>query len=449
MHSISSIRLVLCGLMIGLILVFCSQSFAQVGVGIYVNFAPPDLPVYDQPECPGPDYIWTPGYWAWTEDTGYYWVPGTWVMAPEPGYYWTPGYWAGGGNGFFFTPGYWGPVIGFYGGIDYGYGYFGHGYEGGRWDNGRFYYNRTVNNVNVNVIHNTYNTTVVNNTVTRVSYNGGEGGLSARPTAQEQAATRERHIAAVSAQTQHVEAARSNPEMRASANNGRPPIAATAHPGAFQGNGVVAARQAGTVHGPALGTRQAQNQPNNGRPVPRPGAAPQQERPPAPQQERPQVQQQERPRPSQQERPPVPQPERPQGQQQERPPAQRQVPEPPNHENRPNPTHPNDIPPAQHSAPPNSGNSKLDQKYQKQQQKLDNQQSKERQQLQQQQDRDHQRIAQQQANEAQKQQMEQKHQQQTQQMMQRHEQQTQHMQSRQQAPPAPPVHAASRPPEQK
>ena len=181
MHSISSIRLVLCGLMIGLILVFCSQSFAQVGVGIYVNFAPPDLPVYDQPECPGPDYIWTPGYWAWTEDTGYYWVPGTWVMVPEPGYYWTPGYWAWGGNGFFFTPGYWGPVIGFYGGIDYGYGYFGHGYEGGRWDNGRFYYNRTVNNVNVNVIHNTYNTTVVNNTVTRVSYNGGEGGLSARP----------------------------------------------------------------------------------------------------------------------------------------------------------------------------------------------------------------------------------------------------------------------------
>src|ERR1700756_2917681 len=220
MHSISSIRFVLCGLMIGLVLVFCSQSFAQVGVDVSVNFAPPDLPVYDQPECPGPDYIWTPGYWAWADDIGYYWIPGTWVMAPEPGYYWTPGYWAWGGNGFFFTPGYWGPVVGFYGGIDYGYGYFGHGYEGGRWDNGRFYYNRSVNNVNVNVVRNVYNTTVVNNTVTRVSYNGGNGGVTARPTAQEQSATRERHMPAVSAQTQQIQAARSNPELRASSNHG-------------------------------------------------------------------------------------------------------------------------------------------------------------------------------------------------------------------------------------
>src|ERR1700756_4377330 len=24
---------------------------------------PPELPVYDQPPAPGPDYIWTPGYW--------------------------------------------------------------------------------------------------------------------------------------------------------------------------------------------------------------------------------------------------------------------------------------------------------------------------------------------------------------------------------------------------
>src|SRR5262249_35498348 len=94
MHSISSIRFLVCGLMIGLMLVLCSQSFAQVGVGIYVNLAPPDLPVYDQPECPGPDYIWTPGFWAWSDDIGYFWVPGTWVLAPEPGYYWTPGYWA-------------------------------------------------------------------------------------------------------------------------------------------------------------------------------------------------------------------------------------------------------------------------------------------------------------------------------------------------------------------
>ena len=56
-------------------------SFAQIAASITV--APPELPVYEQPMCPGDGYIWTPGYWAW--DSEYYWVPGTWVMAPEPG----------------------------------------------------------------------------------------------------------------------------------------------------------------------------------------------------------------------------------------------------------------------------------------------------------------------------------------------------------------------------
>ena len=51
--------------------------------------------------------------------------------------------------------------------------------------------------MNVTEIHNVYNTTVINNTtVTRVSYNGGNGGISARPTAQEEAAAQERHIRA-------------------------------------------------------------------------------------------------------------------------------------------------------------------------------------------------------------------------------------------------------------
>ena len=54
---------------------------------------------------------------------------------------------------------------------------------------------RAVNRVNVTNIHNVYNTTVVNNvTVNRVSYNGGNGGINARPTAAQEAAVRERHI---------------------------------------------------------------------------------------------------------------------------------------------------------------------------------------------------------------------------------------------------------------
>jgi hypothetical protein len=59
-----------------------------------INIAPPPLPVYEQPPCPGDGYLWTPGYWAYAEE-GYFWVPGTWVLIPEPGYLWTPGYWAG------------------------------------------------------------------------------------------------------------------------------------------------------------------------------------------------------------------------------------------------------------------------------------------------------------------------------------------------------------------
>ena len=418
MQSIFNIRVVLFGLMVGLILVFCAQSFAQVGIAISVNFPPPDLPVYDQPLCPGPDYIWTPGYWAWDEDDGYYWVPGTWVLAPEPDYYWTPAYWAWEGNSYRFFPGYWGPVIGFYGGINYGHGYFGHGYEGGRWERGHFYYNRSVTNVNVTEIHNVYNTTIVNNTVNRVSYNGGRGGISARPTTREETALRERHISAVAAQTQHMQAARSNPEMRASSNRGRPPIAATARPGAFR-EGAVAAREGGTVHGPVGGRQEGHG-----------AATPEQAHAPATQERNTRV-----PEPPASARAEEHQPSR-------------------NENARPTYTHPSEIPHPERSPAPNTGNAKMDQKYQKQQEKLANQQAQDRQKLQQRQDQEHQRVAQQRANEAQqqeqKQQMEQRHQEQTQQMMQRHEQQSQKLESRQQPhqQQAPPVHANSHPPEQ-
>src|SRR4051812_14202046 len=55
-----------------LILAIPASSFA--GVFVSVTVAPPVLPVYVQPACPGDGYIWTPGYWAYGPD-GYYWVP--------------------------------------------------------------------------------------------------------------------------------------------------------------------------------------------------------------------------------------------------------------------------------------------------------------------------------------------------------------------------------------
>ncbi len=86
-------------------------------------------------------------------------------------------------------------------------------------------------NVNVVNIHNVYNETVVNRgPENRVAYNGGNGGVTARPTPQEEAAARERHLPPIAAQTQHRDEARTNPQLRASANQGRPPIAATERP---------------------------------------------------------------------------------------------------------------------------------------------------------------------------------------------------------------------------
>jgi len=216
---------------------------AHAGVFVSVSIAPPPLPVYVQPPLPGPGYIWTPGYWAWGDD-GYYWVPGTWVLAPFVGALWTPGYWGWNGGVYIFHNGYWGPRVGFYGGIDYGYGYGGRGYDGGYWRGGGFYYNRSVNHV-TNNITNVYNRTVINNTVVnRTSYNGGPRGIAAHATPQQQAWANERHTAPVAAQLQQRTMASHMQSMRASVNHGMPPIAATPRPGAFNVHGATPAAMA-------------------------------------------------------------------------------------------------------------------------------------------------------------------------------------------------------------
>jgi hypothetical protein len=238
-----------------LLLAIPAASFAQIRVGVAITVGPPALPIYEQPICPGDGYLWTPGYWAWDDGFGdYYWVPGTWVLAPEAGFLWTPGYWGWRDGGFFWNEGFWGPTVGFYGGIYYGFGYFGHGFYGGRWDGGHFFYNTAVMHVNVTDIHNVYvDKTVINNTtINRVSYNGGQGGIVARPTSEEEAAAHERHIPPVAAQTEHANAARSNPEMRAKANHGDPPVKATARPGDFSARAGEAGRETGGDHPSAV-----------------------------------------------------------------------------------------------------------------------------------------------------------------------------------------------------
>src|ERR1700733_12235554 len=112
---------------------------AQIGVGISIHVGPPALPVYEQPLCPGDGYIWTPGYWAYGP-AGYYWVPGVWVMPPSVGVLWTPGYWGFAGGLYGWHAGYWGPHVGYYGGINYGFGYAGVGFVGRYWSGGDFSY---------------------------------------------------------------------------------------------------------------------------------------------------------------------------------------------------------------------------------------------------------------------------------------------------------------------
>jgi hypothetical protein len=73
-----------------------------------------------------------------------------------------------------------------------------------------------------------------------------------------------------------------------------------------------------------------------------------------------------------------------------------------------NPVHPKDLPAYQRPAAPNTGNTKLDQKYQKQQEDMARKQDQQRQKLQQQQDREHQQYTKQNANEARNQQLEQR-----------------------------------------
>lgn len=204
---------------------------------------PPPLPVYDQPPAPAPNYLWTPGYWSYAPG-GYYWVPGAWIAAPYTGALWTPGYWSVWHHRYGYHPGYWGRHIGFYGGVVYGFGYYGSGYHGGYWRGNDFCYNEAVNRVNVLNVRNVYNrsvivnNTVINNTIVnnqnvtlnRVSYNGGTGGVQARPAPAEIAAYRGPRVPAMTSQLLNQRSAAQNRQQFFRENGGRPAVPAAPRP---------------------------------------------------------------------------------------------------------------------------------------------------------------------------------------------------------------------------
>jgi len=228
-----SLSAIIATLLIAAVPLAASAQFS-VGVGFTIGSPPPPIPYYSQPPAPYPNYQWQPGYWAWGP-AGYYWVPGTWVAPPSVGLYWTPGYWgAGVGGGYGWNAGYWGATVGFYGGINYGYGYPGTGFYGGVWNGGGFAYNTAVMNVNRTVIHNTYNKTIINkgnfcNHCNNVSYNGGKGGITAKPTPA-QLDARRHGIPPTTVQREHAQAAAQNRNLYAGVNHGKPPVTAVDKP---------------------------------------------------------------------------------------------------------------------------------------------------------------------------------------------------------------------------
>ena len=229
MQLLRSARWLLLALLVSL---FPASSQAQIS--ITVGFAPPMLPVYEQPLCPEPNLMWVPGYWAWG-DGDYYWVPGAWVVAPFEGALWTPNYWDWSGGRYRFHRGYWGRHVGYYGGVNYGYGYEGVGFSGGQWRGSQFAYNTAVMRVDHNRIRDTYDDRAIveRNTVargSRAAYNGGPGGIRHAAAPQERIATREQHVAPTQYQTQHVQAAQADRGAFAKANGGHPRNVVAARP---------------------------------------------------------------------------------------------------------------------------------------------------------------------------------------------------------------------------
>jgi hypothetical protein len=214
-----------------LLAAFPLASQAQVYVGFNVGAPPPPLPYYSQPALAVPGQTWQPGYWAWGP-AGYYWVPGTWVMPPAANTYWTPGYWGFNNGGYGWNNGYWGSQVGYYGGINYGFGYPGTGFYGANWNNGVYRYNTVYTNVNPAIVRNVY----VNRFgyvrpvyATRYSFNGPHGVIL-RPTHEQVVFAGERHIVATPVQVEHARIAAQDRNLYYNVNHGRPAVVAVARP---------------------------------------------------------------------------------------------------------------------------------------------------------------------------------------------------------------------------
>ncbi len=68
---------------------------------------PPPAPQVEAiPVSPGPDYVWTPGYWSWNGGV-WIWMGGYWHYPVRPGQVWVGGHWNGRGHARVWVGGHW------------------------------------------------------------------------------------------------------------------------------------------------------------------------------------------------------------------------------------------------------------------------------------------------------------------------------------------------------
>src|SRR5215471_18092219 len=89
-----------------LLLTSVAAAPALAQARFYVGFGPPAAVIERPVPPPGPNFVWTPGYYRW-DGADYNWQRGRWVRPPRHGERWVPSRWDHNRNGWYFVDGRW------------------------------------------------------------------------------------------------------------------------------------------------------------------------------------------------------------------------------------------------------------------------------------------------------------------------------------------------------
>lgn len=83
---------ILTSLLVGFSLSFAGcRGGVYLEEGIFVHHHPPPARVEIMTACPGPDYVWISGSWAWHDH--WVWNRGYWGRRPHAGAIWVDSHW--------------------------------------------------------------------------------------------------------------------------------------------------------------------------------------------------------------------------------------------------------------------------------------------------------------------------------------------------------------------